>query len=124
MHAAIERTKMNTKFSLMLPAVIICGLPAQAATQEMGDASKGAILAQRICAECHTVENTEISSPNTRAPNFASLAKTPGMTAMALRERLEFPHPTMPNLLLTNEQKDDVVAYLLSLKVNKAGAAP
>jgi mono/diheme cytochrome c family protein len=115
---------MNMKFPLTLPTAIICGLTAQAAAQEMGDAKKGAILAQTICAECHAVESTEISSPNTRAPNFASVAKTPGMTAMALRVRLEFPHPMMPNLLLTNEQKDDVVAYLLSLKSSKAGVVP
>jgi cytochrome c2 len=107
---------MNTQLSAVVLAAIAVGMAAQVKAQEMGDTRKGAILAQNICSECHAVEKTQISSPNTQAPSFSSVANTTGMTEMALRVWLQSPHPTMPNLLLTNEQKDDVIAYLLSLK--------
>ena len=52
---------------------------------------------------------------NTKAPSSAAVARTPGMTEMALPVWLQSPHPTMPNLLLSDPQKDDSIAYLLSL---------
>jgi hypothetical protein len=50
------------------------------------------------------------------APDFQAIANTPGMTATALRAFLQTPHPKMPNLILTPEQSDDVIAFLLSLR--------
>jgi hypothetical protein len=47
-------------------------------------------------------------------PDFQAIANTPGMTATALRAFLQTPHPKMPNLILTPEQSDDVIAFLLS----------
>jgi len=88
-----------------------------ASAQEMGDARKGEALAQSICSECHVVDSIHKPSPNTKAPNFVDVAKSPGMTPLALRVWLQSPHPTMPNIILTDEQKDDVIAYLLSLKI-------
>jgi hypothetical protein len=35
---------------------------------------------------------------------------------MSLRAFLQTPHPTMPNLMLTPDETDDVIAYLLTLK--------
>ena len=91
-------------------------LTGQISAQEMGDAKKGATLAQSVCAECHAVSNGETRSPNPKAPTFTSVASTPGMTEMALRVWLQSPHPTMPNLMLDEGAKDDVTAYILSLK--------
>jgi hypothetical protein len=48
------------------------------------------------------------------APDFQAIANTPGMTGTALRAFLQTPHPKMPNLILTPEQSDDVIAFLLS----------
>jgi mono/diheme cytochrome c family protein len=107
---------MNAASSTALVAGIILVLATGAEAQEMGDAKKGATLAQTVCAECHTVDLGQTPSPNTRAPSFVTVAKTRGMTPLALRVWLQSPHPTMPNLLLSDEQKDDVIAYLLSLK--------
>lgn len=102
---------------LLWPAVVAAMCAAGGAlAQEMGDAREGENLAQKICAECHAITATPARSPNTKAPSFASVARTPGMTEMALRVWLQSPHPTMPNLLLTDQQKDDVIAYLISLR--------
>ncbi len=97
-------------------ALSLSQLTTLVSAQEMGDAKKGATLAQSVCAECHAVGKEEGSSPNARAPTFASVAATRGMTEMALRVWLQSPHPTMPNLMLDADAKDDVIAYILSLK--------
>jgi hypothetical protein len=38
------------------------------------------------------------------------------MTAMALTVWLTTSHPTMPNILLTPETREDIVAYILSIR--------
>jgi hypothetical protein len=38
------------------------------------------------------------------------------MTTTALRAFLQTRHPKMPNLILTPEQSDDVITFLLSLR--------
>jgi len=50
------------------------------------------------------------------APDFQTVANTPGITATALRPFLQTPHPKMPNLILTPEQSADAIAFLLSLR--------
>ena len=107
---------MNRALFSTAVAAIVFAWTVQTMAQDMGDPKRGATLAQTVCAECHTVDGTPKSSPNPMAPSFANVAKSSGMTALALRVWLQSPHPTMPNLTLNNEEKDDVIAYILSLK--------
>ena len=44
------------------------------------------------------------------------ISKTSGISQDALREFLFGPHPTMPNMHLSQTQADDVIAYILSLR--------
>ena len=87
-----------------------------AAGQEFGEASAGYDYASQICSGCHAVQRGIVASPNEKAPPFEAVANTPGMTETALRVWFQTPHPTMPNLRMTARQKDDVIAYILSLK--------
>jgi mono/diheme cytochrome c family protein len=50
------------------------------------------------------------------APTFVRIATTPGMTAMALNVTLTTPHAGMPMFMLNTEQREDLIAYILSLK--------
>ena len=72
--------------------------------------------ASRVCAGCHAIQSGARASPNEKAPPFEEIANTRGMTEMALRVWFQTPHPTMPNLMMSPRQKDDVIAYLLRLK--------
>jgi hypothetical protein len=54
--------------------------------------------------------------PNGQAPNFETIAKTPGMTAIALTAALRTPHRTMPNVIVADDDLRNVVAYVLSLQ--------
>jgi hypothetical protein len=53
------------------------------------------------------------------APNFADVADTPGMTAMALFAWVSTSHPTMPDIVLPPEDLRNVVAYILSLQTQQ-----
>jgi hypothetical protein len=44
------------------------------------------------------------------------VANTPGMTATALAVWLTTSHPTMPNIVLEQQDLDNVVAFILTLK--------
>ena len=84
--------------------------------QDRGNVGQGHMVAEQICAQCHAVEPGQTHSPNSAAPAFPEIATSPGLTATAIRVWLQSPHPTMPNIVLNNTEKDNIVAYLLSLK--------
>jgi mono/diheme cytochrome c family protein len=84
--------------------------------QQLSDRQKGRVLARQVCAECHAVERQSSRSPNSEAPSFAAVASTPGMTAMALNVFFQTSHRNMPNLILTVDQRKEIIAYITSLK--------
>ena len=93
---------------------------SHAIAQEPGDATKGAMLADSVCAQCHAVRAGQFRSPIPMAPSFASVAGTPGMTATALSVWLRTSHPTMPNFNLTRKERRHIVSYILSLKTENS----
>src|SRR5262245_52639790 len=101
---------MSPKIATLMVG-IGCTIAIGASAQVPGDAQKGQVYARMVCAECHAVDRTQVPSPNSNAPSFASVAGTPGMTELALRTWLQTPHPTMPNLLLKADDRDNVIAY-------------
>jgi mono/diheme cytochrome c family protein len=84
--------------------------------QSAGDAAKGRAFAQHICSECHNIEKGQRPSPNGLAPNFETIAKTPGLTAIALTAALRTSHRTMPNIIIPDDDLRNVAAYVLSLQ--------
>ena len=83
--------------------------------QEVGDPKEGLVQAQRVCAQCHATVPEQVRSPDSRAPKFPDIATIPGMTRTALLVALTTPHAGMPMFTLTSEQRDDIIAYILSL---------
>ena len=98
----------------LLAAIAFVAGAAVAGAQEVGDARKGLRFAEQICAECHAVKAGQ-TVPAT-APTFKAIANTPGMTAMALTIFFRTPHRDMPNLVLSDDDRDDVIAYIVSLR--------
>jgi mono/diheme cytochrome c family protein len=84
--------------------------------QEIGNPERGKVMAARLCAECHYTGAYDAESPNAKAAPFRMIANTRGMTAMALGVWMQTSHPTMPNIKLTPETMDDIIAYIRSLK--------
>jgi mono/diheme cytochrome c family protein len=82
------------------------------------DVAAGHAFARNACQPCHAVE-AEQRTPRriVIGPAFRDVANTSGMTATAIRVFLRTSHPKMPNLILTPEETEDVIAYILSLRV-------
>lgn len=90
---------------------------AAAHAQEPGPARRGGyVYAEKNCAECHAVERGDELSPEPTAPAFQSLADTPGVSWIALTAWLRRSHETMPNFIIPPNHREDVIAYILSLK--------
>ena len=85
----------------------------------LGNAREGHAYAQEHCAECHGVEPGDVS-PELAAPPFAEVARTPGMTERALSVWLVTSHPTMPNFIIPDTVRDDLIAYIMGLKAAPA----
>lgn len=107
--------------SLALAVTALSAMAFQATAQDFADPQKGQTFARMVCAECHSVTATPALSPNSNAPAFAIVANTPGMTATALRTWLQTSHPTMPNIVLRSDDRDNVIAYILSLNTKSKG---
>ena len=87
----------------------------RSAATEIGNPALGLAYAQANCAACHAVVAGPSGSPNPLAPSFEAVARTPGMTRLALTVWLQTPHPSMPNLVVDPDRIDDLSAYLVTL---------
>lgn len=77
---------------------------------------RGRKLAEAQCASCHSIGPGPGRSPREDAASFEDIANTPGMTALAISVWLTTPHREMPHIILDTEQRDAVIAYIVSLK--------
>ena len=107
---------MRRTFAPLLVALALTIAGSSAGAQQLGDPAAGLAYADGVCAECHAVRKGQRVSPHERAPAFELVANSRGMTEMALRVWFQSPHPSMPNLRLTDKLADDLIAYIMSLK--------
>ena len=105
---------MKRSVGLIFLSAAMVGAPARA--QQTGDPQQGLTLARQVCAECHAVQPQQLQSPRAGAPAFPEIAATPGMTSTGLTVALTTPHAGMPMFRLTGEQREDIIAYVLSLR--------
>ena len=101
--------------SAIMMALTFASLDAMA--QTIGDPASGRRFALEVCTPCHLVASDQVSPPRfAKAPDFAAIASNRAMTESALATLLYSPHPTMPNLILSQAEAADVIAYIMSLK--------
>ena len=99
----------------VLAVSLLSAFIGQAFAQEkVGDAAVGRAVAAARCNECHALEGRVRGRQ--QADPFVEIARLPSTTSLALHAFLLTPHPSMPNLRLTPQEVDDVVAYILSLR--------
>ena len=102
---------------VMLAGVLAGSACAADAQDTPGNPEAGHLYAREVCSPCHAVTAEQaLQRTIAIAPDFQTIANTPGMTATALRAFLQTPHPKMPNLILTSDQSADVIAFLRSLR--------
>jgi mono/diheme cytochrome c family protein len=95
-------------------ATVLSAAATQAA--QIGSVEEGLTIARERCAACHLVVKEDGRSINEKAPTFARIANTPGMTSAALRSALNSSHSSMPNLIIKDDDADSIIAYILSLR--------
>jgi len=93
------------------------GAPARAVAPQKGNPRAGLRFAQANCRPCHVVTSGPGSSVRfASAPDFRSIAANRSTTALSLNIWLTNPHPTMPTLQLTATERQNVIAYIMSLR--------
>ncbi len=100
---------------MLLAATMAFSLPGGASAQN-ADVAAGQAYAKETCAQCHAILVNEELSPLPDASAFQTVADTPGMTELALSVWLQSSHPTMPNIVLEQDDMRNVIAYIRSLK--------
>ena len=93
--------------------VLALALPALPAAAQ--DRSVGGKLAVRWCMACHVIEPSQ-STATDNAPSFQAIAARPGTTAGSLDRYLSIGHTLMPDFSLSSQERDALVAYILSLR--------
>ena len=101
---------------LLLVNVFLVCLTGSTVAQLIGDADNGRILAEKVCSECHSLDALELDLPKRKAASFATIANTPGMTPLALSVWFRTPHREMPNIILSKDEQEDLIAFITSLK--------
>lgn len=101
-----------------LLATALFVMSATAVAQDLpGDATVGHMLAIRTCGGCHAVSELQLRSTTDGAPAFLTLARAPAITELSLRAFLQTPHSRMPSIMLTRREMDDVISYILSMRL-------
>lgn len=91
-------------------------MPASAGAQDNGDAGAGLAYVSAYCAVCHAVERGEAESPVFNAPAFDVIANSPDITGRALAVILQTPHENMPDFIIPQAERDNIITYIMSLQ--------
>jgi len=84
-------------------------------------AQRGKAVAEAWCADCHQIA-TDAPKPQvagTPPPSFLWIARRAGSDEAYLRGFLSEQHLPMPTFRLTEDEKDDVVAYFGALRATR-----
>lgn len=117
-----QLSKAGVRLAYVIDQALAPEATAAVSHSMSGNRTTGRSFALERCSVCHLVANGQSRAPaeGALAPDFAAIAQTRGISDAALREFLAGPHPTMPELKLTEKQTNDVIAYILGLKKNNS----
>ncbi len=104
---------------------LLAAAPAAAADLAPGDAAAGRAYAVRACSDCHEVASRRSALFSLLgAPDFYHVANAKTTTLMGLNVFLSTPHSTMPNLIIADEDRQNVVSYIMSLREPRPATRP
>ena len=88
-----------------------------------GDPASGRRIATAQCSSCHHVlpmlfpdRGETLPVDKDGPPSFQSIADMTSTTGLSLNVFFRSNHKNMPNLILSEAEADDIIAYILSLK--------
>ena len=95
-------------------ALILALLPLPAAAQQ--GPGVGGALAVRWCMACHVIEREPPRAIADGVPSFPAIAAKSSTTAESLDRYLSSGHTRMPDFSLSRDERNALVAYILSLR--------
>jgi mono/diheme cytochrome c family protein len=107
----VLRTVLTLGVALLLGA----GLAFAAPVTNRPDPLHGKELAQRLCSNCHLVDNQQ-QQANADVPSFNEIGNKEGQTAGAIMAHIILPKHPMPTIPLTKSELADLAAYILSMR--------
>ena len=109
------KTDMPRQWTIGLAGLLFCVTSLAHAGE--GDPRAGRAFAADNCRQCHEISNGRtLLSPFAAGPAFRDVANASTTTPLSLHVFLTTSHPTMPNLILSKKEVDDVVSYIMSLR--------
>jgi mono/diheme cytochrome c family protein len=104
--------------SLGIPAILaLMALPAAAwAQNDAATIAAGHDLGLKWCSECHVVARDQPKPASDAVPSWYSIANDPATTEAGLHAFFATPHKQMPNIMLSRQEQNEIIAYILSLK--------
>ncbi len=112
---------MRALLAIAFPTFLLTASPAAPAEDLTGSVEEGRRLALGVCAECHEVAEKQRPPrpPVPNVPSFYDLSDDPAVTPYYLRAFFRTPHRNMPNIMLSRDETDNIIAYIQSLKGKK-----
>lgn len=123
---AVSSTLLGAAAAVAL-TVAACA-PRQPAA-DAASAQRGKEVADRYCAVCHAVTPAQAPAIKSAGPGFAEIANRPGRNRANLTRfmsewhelgKIDMPGVPMPTILLTAEQRADVISYILTMQLNQS----
>jgi cytochrome c len=95
--------------------ILMLAVPLSANAESVGgNPLIGRQTATTVCAPCHQIGETRQDGP----PSFVDIANMPSTTALSLKVFLRSNHNAMPNLIISDSDTDDLIAYILNLRTS------
>lgn len=114
---ATQLSKAGVRLAVLLNETLGPKPVAKARAPMAANAGEGRAIAEAMCAVCHMVDTRGAKGPTyTTAPDFGSIANTGRMSPAVLQSFLTGPHPTMPQMKLSDDQLRAVTAYIMGLR--------
>jgi mono/diheme cytochrome c family protein len=109
-HAVSMRVVLTALALALAPTVSLAGPVTSAPDPEYGET-----LAQRLCSNCHLVNNAQ-EQVNVDVPSFHEIANRQGQTEGSIMAKIVIPKHPMPVIPITKSELNDLAAYIMSLK--------
>jgi len=111
---------MNARIAALAFAVTVtvlsAGHVAAAPLPGQPDPQSGHALADKLCTNCHLVGSAQQEHAVADVPSFREIANQPGQTTGGIIAHIVLPKHPMPQIPLTQNERADLAAYVMSLR--------
>lgn len=111
----VNRNGSAARAAIALAVALWSLLSLHAGAQPLARVEDGRRLAELLCSACHVVGPGATGPTTDAVPTFASVARTSSTTALSLRVFLQTPHARMPDIQLSRQDTEAIIAYILTL---------